>query len=111
MDLEYITALDREQRVTDNREYNESAWFASIGYQISEPFVVAMRYENFDADRSASGNLDYRYGFAATYTLFENDSFACNLMGEYRRSEYEFISGSGTDQYLNEFFTRLALEF
>lgn len=111
MDLEYIGALDRERHVADNREYNESAWFASLGYQVSDSLVVAVRYEDFDADRSASGNLDYRYGVAATYTLFESDGFACNLMGEVRRSEYEYISGGTTDQELNELFTRLALEF
>lgn len=97
--------------MTDNKEYTESAWFVSLGYQIVELLILAVRYEDFDADKIQSGNLDYRYGFAATYTLFEADSFVCNLLGEYRRSEYEHTQGSSTDQGLNEFFARLALEF
>lgn len=110
-DAEYIGALDREMHVTDNREYTESAWFVSLGYQVLDPLLLAVRYEDFDADRSASGNLDCRYGFGTTYTLFSDDTFACNLMAEYRRSEYESAQGSGTDKELNEFFARIALEF
>ena len=110
-DAEYIGALNREKNVTDNKEYKESAWVVSLGYQIVEPLILAVRYEDFDADKMQSGNLDYRYGFAATYTLFDDQNFACNLLGEYRRSEYEHTQSSGTDQNLNEFFARLALEF
>ncbi|MFH2092772.1 MAG: LbtU family siderophore porin [Pseudomonadota bacterium] len=110
-DAEYIGALNREKHVIDNKEYKESAWFVSLGYQVLDPLILAVRYEDFDADKIQSGNLNYRYGFAAIYTLFKADSFACNLLGEYRRSEYEHTQGSSTDQSLNEIFARLALEF
>ena len=86
-DAEYIGVLSREKHVTDNREYNENAWFVSIGYQIIDPLMIAARYESSDADRSAAGNLENRCSVGATYTLYENDFFVCNLMGEYRRSD------------------------
>ncbi len=110
-DAEYITALEREKHVTDNKEYTETAWTASLGYHILDPFVVAVRYEDFDADKNAAGNLDFRYGCAVTYTLFQNNSFACDLMGEYRRTEYETAAGSTTDEDLDEFFVRIAVSF
>ena len=109
-DAEYIGALNREH-AAGAQEYKESAWFVSLGYQIIDPLILAVRYEDFDADQSVSGNLDYRYGFCATYTLFTDDSFTCGLMAEYRKSEYEFIQGSSTDTDLNELFARVALGF
>ncbi|MBU0970879.1 MAG: LbtU family siderophore porin [Proteobacteria bacterium] len=109
LDAEYIGALGRENHFSDNREYREKAWTASLGYQIKEPLLIAIRYEGFDADKGQAGFLEYRYSLGATYTLFESKNFACNLMGEYRRSEY--APGGSTDPDLNEFFTRLALEF
>ncbi|MBU1196697.1 MAG: LbtU family siderophore porin [Proteobacteria bacterium] len=110
-DAEYISALDRERHIADNLEYKENAWAITLGYQISDPLLIAVRYEAFDADKKADGNLDKRYGITGTYTLFKNDSFACNLMAEFRKSEYETVSPSSVDDELNEFFTRLAVEF
>lgn len=110
-DAEYIGALNREYHITDDREYKENAWFVSLGYQIADPLLCSVRYEDFDADKRQSGNLDYRYGIAATWTLFETENFTCTLLGEYRRSEYEHIQSSSTDQSLDELFARLALEF
>ncbi|MBA3009903.1 MAG: LbtU family siderophore porin [Proteobacteria bacterium] len=109
LDGEYIGALGRENHFSDNREYRENAWAASLGYQIKDPLLIAIRYESFDADKDQAGFLEYRYSLGATYTLFKDKNFTCNLMGEYRRSEY--ASDSSTDPDLNEFFTRLALEF
>lgn len=109
LDAEYATALARETHDADNREYKERAWTASLGYQILDPLLIAVRYENFHAGEKQPSSLDHRYSLGTTYTLFENEPFVCNLMGEYRRSFYE--PDVGTDQNLNEFFARLALEF
>jgi hypothetical protein len=113
LDVEYIGAINREKHFTDNQEYNESAWFVSIGYQVMDPLLAAIRYENFDDDQSGNQDehLDYRYSIGLTYTLFESDSFACSLSGEYRKSEYELSNGSSADDSMNEFFTRIAIEF
>lgn len=110
-DAEYIGALEREKHVADNREYDESAWFVSLGYQVMPPLVIAVRYENFDSDKKNDGNLDCRYSIGATYTLFETDAFACNLMGEARRLEYETLANTTVDSEANELFARIALEF
>ncbi|MCP4721521.1 MAG: LbtU family siderophore porin [Desulfobacteraceae bacterium] len=110
-DAEYIGALNREKHVADNKEYTESAWVTSLGYQVLDSLVLAVRYEGFYADKKQAGNLDYRYGLGATYSLFKNDDFACNLLGEYRRTEYESSAGNTVDSDLNEFFARIALEF
>ncbi len=108
-----ITCDLRERHFTDNQEYNESAWFVSIGYQVTGPLLAAVRYESFDDDQSGDQDehLDYRYSIGLTYTLFESDSFACSLSGEYRKSEYELSNGSSADDSMNEFFTRIAIEF
>lgn len=111
VDAEYIGALTREIHATDKREYTESAWFTSLGYQLMAPMVIAMRYENFDADREQDGNLDYRYGVAADYTLFTTNGVACNLMGEFRRVEYNTTANTVVDSNANEFFARIALSF
>ena len=113
LDWEYIDAVNREKHFTDNQEYNESAWFISIGCQIMDPLLAAVRYESFDDDQSGEQDehLDYRYSIGLTYTLFENDNFACSLLGEYRKSEYELSSGGSADDNLNEFFARIAIEF
>ena len=113
LDGEYIGAINREKYYTDNQEYKESAWFVALGYQIMNPLLAAIRYESFDDGQSGDQDehLDYRYSLGLTYTLFENDNFACNLLGEYRKSEYELSPGGSADDNLNEFFARIALEF
>jgi len=113
LDAEYIAALNREKNFTDNKEYNESAWFMVGAFQAMEPLEIAARYEAFDDDITGEqdGHLTDRYSIGFTDTLFENDSFATNLMGEYRISNYEKQSGSIADDKLNEAFLRLAIEF
>jgi hypothetical protein len=113
LDAEYIAAISREKHFTDNKEYNESAWFIGVAYQAAEPLEIAARYEAFDDDITGEqdGHLTDRYSIGFTYTLFENDSFATNLMGEYRISNFEKESGGNADDNLNEAFLRLAIEF
>ena len=114
-DAEYIAAIQREKHFTDDREYNESAWFAAIAFQVMDPFEIAARYEAFDddIDGDQDGHLDYRYSLGFTYTLFEKDDFATSIMGEYRVSNFEVEPGNpnGVDDKLNELFLRLAIEF
>jgi len=113
LDAEYITALSREKHFTDNKEYNESAWFIGAAYQAADPLEIAARYEAFNDDIGGGqdGHLKNRYSIGFTYTLFENDIFSTNLMGEYRISNFEKESGGNADDKLNEAFLRLALEF
>ena len=113
LDAEYITALKREKHFTDNKEYKESAWFMAVAFQAMEPLEIAARYEAFDDDITGEQDchLTDRYSIGFTYTLFENDSFATNLMGEYRISNYEKQSGSIAGDKLNEAFLKLAIEF
>jgi hypothetical protein len=110
---EYIAAISREKHFTDNKEYNESAWFIGVAYKAADPLEIAARYEVFDDDITGEqdGHLTDRYGLGFTYTLFENDRFAANLMGEYRTSNFEKESGSNADDSLNEAFLKLAIEF
>lgn len=115
LDAEYIAALSREKHFTDNKEYKESAWFAAVAYQAMDPLEIAGRYEVFDDDITGDqdGHLTERYGIGFTYTLFEKDDFATNLMGGYRRSNFEVEpeNPNGVDDKVNEFFARLAVEF
>ena len=113
LDAEYIAAFSREKHFTDNKEYNESAWFIGVAYRTAEPFEIAGRYEAFDDDITGEqdSHLTDRYCIGFTYTLFENDSFATNLMGEYRISNFEKQSGGNADDKLTEAFLRLAIEF
>ena len=113
LDAEYITALKREKHFTDNKEYTESAWFGAIAFKVMDPLEIAARYEAFDDDIGGDqdGHLTDRYSIGFTYTLFEKDNFATNLMGEYRISNYEKAAGSTADDKLNEAFIRLAIEF
>ena len=115
LDAEYIAAIQREKHFTDNKEYNESAWFGAIAFQVMDPLEIAARYEVFDDDIEGDqdGHLDYRYSIGFTYRLFEKNSFATNLMGEYRVSNFEVEPGNpnGVDDKLNEVFLRLAIEF
>ncbi len=115
LDAEYIAAIQREKHFTDNKEYNESAWFGAIAFQVMDPLEIAARYEVFDDDIEGDqdGHLDYRYSIGFTYTLFEKDDFATSLMGEYRVSNFEVEPGNpnGVDDKLNEVFLRLAIEF
>lgn len=112
-DAEYVAALKREKNATANKEYKESAWFTAIAFQIMDPLEIAARYEAFDDDMEGDqdGHLENRYSIGFTYTLFEKDTFATNLMGEYRISNYEKAAGSTADDKLNEIFLRLAIEF
>ncbi len=111
LDFEAMKAVSREKNTTANEEYEESAWVASLGYQVTDPLVLAVRYEDFDADNDDDGNLDNRYSIGADYLLFENSHFACNLMGEFRRSEYTGDDTSANDLDMNELFARIAISF
>ncbi|RLB33642.1 MAG: hypothetical protein DRH12_18170, partial [Deltaproteobacteria bacterium] len=115
LDAEYIAALSREKNFTDNEDYKESAWFGAVAFQVMDPLEIAARYEAFDDDIGGEqdGHLEDRYSIGFTYTLFEKDDFATNLMGEYRVSNFEVESGNpnGVDDKLNEAFLRLAIEF
>ncbi len=115
LDAEYIAALSRQKHFTDNKEYKESAWFVGVAFQATEPLEIATRYEAFNDDITGEqdGHLTDRYSIGFSYTLFEKDTFATSLMGEYRVSNFEVESGNpnGVDDKVNEAFLRLAIEF
>jgi len=98
-----------------NKEYKESAWFVGVAFQAADPLEIAARYEAFDDDipGDQDGHLNDRYSIGFTYRLFDKDSFAANLMGEYRVSTFEIEAGNpnGVDDKVNEAFARLAIEF
>ena len=110
LDAEVMAAVSRENDSNDD-EAKESAGFLAAAYQVFDPLQLAVRYEFFDDDVSGdqAGSLENRYSLGATYTLFEKDPFVCNLMAEYRKTNYE--NATGADDDLNEFFARLAIEF
>jgi predicted porin len=110
LDAEYMAAVSRENASNDE-EAKESAGFLAVAYQVTEPLQLAARYEFFDDDISGNqaGSLEDRFSLGATYRLFEKGTFVCNLIAEYRRSNYE--NAPGADDKLNEFFGRLAIEF
>jgi predicted porin len=112
-DWEYIKATQREKNFSDNEEHKDSAWFLAAAFQIIDPLEIAARYEAFDdgMDGDQDEHLKNRYSVGLTYTLFEKDNFILNLMGEYRKSNYEKAEGSTADDNLDEFFLRLAFEF
>lgn len=109
IDAEYIAAMQRE--LNSGQEYKENAWTIELAYQVTDPMLLALRYEAFDADQSADGNLENRMAAAVTYNLVSNDTFSCDLMGEVRHSEYEDVAGGSADDELNEIFVRLAVSF
>jgi len=110
LDAEYMAAASRENASNDE-ESKESAWFIAAAYQVLDPLQLAIRYEAFDDDVSGdqAGALEDRFSLGGRYTLFEKGSFICNLMAEYRKSNYE--NSAGADDGLNEFFGRLAIEY
>lgn len=110
LDAEYIAAVSREN-VGNDEEAKESAWFLAAAYQVIDPLQVAIRYEAFDDDVSGNqaGSLEDRFSLGGTYTLFEKGDFVCNVMAEYRKSNYENVAGADDD--VNEFFAKIAIEF
>ncbi len=112
-DAEYIAAVARELHTTDGREYKESAWFAALAFQVTDPLEIAVRYEAFDddIDGDQDGHLENRSSLGANYRLFEKGDFATTLMIEYRRSNYEKAAGSAAQDTADEVFARLAFEF
>jgi hypothetical protein len=110
LDAEYMAAMSRENASNDE-EAKESAWFVAAAYQVIDPLQLAIRYEAFDDDVSGdqAGTLEDRFSLGGTYKLFEKEPFVCNLMAEYRLSNYE--DAAGADDNLNEFFARLCIAF
>ncbi|MEA3279412.1 MAG: LbtU family siderophore porin [Thermodesulfobacteriota bacterium] len=113
LDAEYIGATQRETEVTTNKEYKESAWFAAVACQVTDPLEIALRYEAFDDDISGEqdGNPENRHSIGANYTLFEKDNFVTTVMVEYRETHTEKVVGSTIDDTVDEFFAKLAIEF
>ena len=113
LDLEHITALQRERKAVDFREHKESALSGAVAFQFTEQLKAAIRYEVFDDDipGNQDGHLKDRYSLGAAYNLFKKDSFVTSLMAELRRSNFEKAVGSAVDDSLTEFFAKLAIEF
>lgn len=113
LDLEYITAAQREADSADNKEHKENALSGAIAFQVTDPIEIALRYEVFDDDipEEQDGHLDNRYSLGLNYGLFEKENFATGLSFEYRQSNYEKAAGSTADDSLTEFLAKLAFEF
>lgn len=108
LDGEYITALQREKGA-DGEENKESAWFVGLAFLPLEPLELAVRYEDFDDDRSGDqdGVPNYRLVGGVNYSFWDY----ATVLFEYRGTEFETGSGSTAEDWLNEFHVRLALEF
>lgn len=108
-DAEYFTATKREKHFADNKDYKDKAYVVGLAYQVIEPLELALRYENYDNDRStdASGYFDHTIAFGANYNLFEN----VTLMGEYRNLKEKKTAGSTYEDTVNEFNLRVAVGF
>jgi hypothetical protein len=113
LDMEYITAAQREADSADNKAHKENALSGAIAFQVTDSIEIALRYEVFDDDipEEQDGHLDNRYSLGLNYGLFEKDNFATGLSFEYRQSSYEKAVGSTADDSLTEFFAKLAIEF
>lgn len=109
VDAEYFTATKREKYLADNKDYKENAWVIGLAYQVLDQLELALRYENFDHDRSvdSDGDFDHAIVFGANYNLFEN----VTLMGEYRNLKEKAAAGSTYEKTVNEFNFRVAVGF
>jgi len=109
LDGECFIATQREKYLADNKKYKEKAWVIGLAYQIMQRLELALRYENFDNDRSvdSDGDFDYTLAFGANYNLFEN----VTLMGEYRDLKEKAAAGSAYEETVNEFNFRVAVGF
>jgi opacity protein-like surface antigen len=108
VDAEYIAAVERE--LGDDQERNlESAWFLGLAYQPIDALQLAVRYEQFDDDRSGQqdGVVDYRYLAGLNYSVTEY----ATLSFEYRHSRFERQSESEAADALNEYSFQLSLEY
>lgn len=109
----YVEAIHQEEdKALDDAEYYEYAWFGAVGYQITNPLQLAIRYEAFNDDRPnrQEESIDERISIGGKIRLYSKGLFNTNLMAEYRKITFE----KKTDDSLNtraEFLTRLAIEF
>ncbi len=104
-DGEYFTQLDTAA------DDEAKVWSLSLGYQVIDPLLVAVRYEGYenltiDEDFFKEGNC---YAIGVTYTLVETDFFTCSLMGEYSR--FEVDTEGGEDEDADVLSAKIALEF
>ena len=106
LDLEYITALERE----GVNPPEESAYSVSAAYQALPALELAARYEGYDDDTVNDNDLfdgdtmvglETKYSLGASYEVFENAA----LSAEYRVTSYE------VDDDLKEWALRLSVEF
>jgi hypothetical protein len=108
LDMEYITALDRE-KTANGEENKETVWVAGLAFQITNSLELATRYEKFDDGNSGNQDevLDYsvRGGFNYSFLKFAIFSF------EYRFSKYEKEKGSSAADEQNMFQFQLTLAF
>ena len=108
LDVEYITALDREKD-EDGEENKETAWLVGLAFRMTDSLELATRYEKFDDGNSGNQDevLDYsvRGGFNYSFLKFAIFSF------EYRFSKYEREKGTGAADEQNMFQFQLTLAF
>lgn len=109
LDAEYFAATKREKYAADYKTYKEKAWVIGLAYQLMEPLELAVRYEDFDNNRSADvdGDFDYTLAFGANYEILKN----VTLMGEYRKLREKAAAGSDYEETVNEYNFRVAVGF
>ncbi len=105
-DGEYVTQLDTAA------DDEAKVWSVSLGYQVIDPLLIAVRYEGYDYlpgeddEIFKEGNA---YAIGVTYTMLETDIFTCSLMGEYSR--FEVDTDADEDMDVDVLSAKIALEF
>jgi len=111
---QYVTAFSLQGISGDERAQKDNSWAVSLSYQVNEPLVFDVHYENFDSDIvEIDTPMDKRYGIAATYTFSLWDKQPnCNFTSVYRKIEYDSLSGYNENQTsFDEFFIHFIIGF
>ncbi|MBU0480269.1 MAG: hypothetical protein KKG47_04110 [Proteobacteria bacterium] len=106
-DAEYFTGLKREK--IGGQEYKETSFAVGFAYQVNDPLELAIRYEEFDNDRStpATGDIDYNFILGANYGVMDN----LDLMFEVRCLNEEDGGDSTYEKMAHEVNLMLAAGF
>ena len=116
LDVEYITALQRENGENE-AENKESAAVVGLAFDLLDPLQLVTRYAAFDDDSPGDQDevLDYRFVAGFNYSFIDVIDFSfledAVFSFEYRYSKYEREKDSKAADSQNMFQFQLALEF
>lgn len=100
----YMTGLNLVELSDDNQTQKENSWGFSLKYQIADPLVFDIHYEEFDSDTAENDvPVDKQYGISATYSFSLISESDCRLTSGYRKIEYDTSGYYGNQVDLDEF--------